>query len=206
MKKLFLTIALLIAVFFAPQVVLEANAQTSRDVVVVKKRNGQQRRTVRRRTRRKVRRRVTRRAHYAYRHLPRYRAVVKVAPKGAVVVKRNNVVYRYHDGLFYTSNKSGFIVTRPVVGIRVRILPAAHHRMVIANNTYYYYYGTFYIQKENEYEVTSAPEGAVVDALPDGYEVKNVDNTEYYVLDGVYYQEVETDEVESGVGYEVVSI
>jgi len=32
------------------------------------------------------------------------------------------------------------------------------------------------------------------------------DGSEYYELDGVYYQEVETDEIEGGVGYEVVNL
>ena len=57
-----------------------------------------------------------------------------------------------------------------------------------------------------EYEVVEAPEGALVDALPEGYEVEEIDGTEYYALDGVYYQEVETDELESSVGYEVVKV
>jgi hypothetical protein len=55
-----------------------------------------------------------------------------------------------------------------------------------------------------EYSVVEAPEGAVVDALPEGYEVEIIDGKEYYVLDDVYYAEVEADEFDDKIGYEVV--
>lgn len=187
-----------------PGSIEETKAQTERSVV--KKKNRKVRRRTRRRTRRRVRRRVTRRAHFAYRTLPRYRATVTVVPRGAVVVRRGGVSYHYHEGVFYRPKASAFVVVRPGVGVRVRVLPPARRRIVVVNQPYFYYYGTFYKQVDSEYEVVEAPEGALVDALPEGYEVKEIDGNEYYALDGVYYQEVETDELESGVGYEVVKI
>lgn len=201
MKKFMIMLILFTAGITAPGVVKETKAQ-----VVERKVERGQRRRVRRRTRRRVRRRVHRRAHLRYAHLPKYRAVVNVVPGGAVIVKKGGITYRYYSGVYYMPQGDVFVVARPVIGVRVATLPAARRKIIIANTTYYYYYGSFYVEKNNEYEVVEAPEGALVDALPDGYEVKEVDGTEYYVLDDVYYQEVETDELEDGVGYEVVKV
>ena len=197
-----IAIILITAGMTSPAAVENSQAQThvEKRVVYTKKRK------TRRRTRRRVRRRVTRRAHFAYRHLPRHRATVRVVPRGAVVVRRGGITYHYHEGIFYRPRASAFVVTRPAIGLGVQVLPPARTRIVVAKRTYFYYYGTFYIEKDGEYKVTGAPEGALVEALPDGYEVKEVEGTEYYVLDDVYYQEVETDELEPGVGYEVVKV
>ena len=204
MKKFLILIMLVTGGVAGPGNIEETKAQTERSVVKKKKRKV--RRRTRRRTKRRVRRRVTRRAHYAYRTLPRYRATVTVVPRGAVVVRRGGVSYRYYEGIYYRPRGSAFVVARPAIGIRVRALPPARMRVVVVNKPYFYYYGTFYKQVDSEYEVVEAPEGALVDALPEGYGVEDIDGTEYYALDDVYYQEVETDELESGVGYEVVKI
>jgi hypothetical protein len=99
-------------------------------------------------------------------------------------------------------------VVRPVPGIRIRVLPVGYRTVLVGPRHYYYYYGTFYSRVENngEYEVVDAPEGAIVDALPDGYEVKTVNDTEYYTIDDDFYAEVETDNIEGGVGYQVVKL
>ena len=162
----------------------------------------------RHRTAHKVHRRVTRRAHLHYHGLPLYRKPIAVVPTTAVVVSRDANRYHYHDGIFYRSDKTGFVVVRPARGIRVRVLPARHRRVVVGKRTYFYYYGVYYQKPANsdEHEVVDAPVGALVDALPEGYNVKEVDGTEYYEFEGDYYQEIESDEFESGVGYEVVKI
>ena len=151
---------------------------------------------------------VVRKAHVRYAHLPRWRSVVAVVPAGAVAIKANQVAYHYHDGVFYTPRNNGFVVVRPVRGVRVKVLPPGHRRIMVGPQPYFYYYGTFYRKADNsdEYETVDAPAGAVVDALPDGYEVKNVDGAEYYVLDGVQYAEVDAPEYDDKVGYEVVSM
>lgn len=186
----------------SPDVAYEAEAQRRKEQRLERAQDRRQKRRVRRR----VRRRVTRRAHMAYRALPRYRAIVRAVPAGAVVVRRNSMVYHYRDGIFYRPQNTQFVIVRPAIGVRVKMLPTARFRTVVAGRTYFYYYGTFYIKDNDEYEVVEAPEGALADALPDGYEVKEVDGTEYYFLDGIYYQEVETDETDDGLGYEVVKL
>jgi len=202
MKKFVIFLILFTGMAVTPEVVNKAQSQVRKEV----RENKRVKRKVRRKTRRRVRRRVTRRAHFAYRNLPRYRSTIKVVPRGAVMVRTNGISYHYLDGIYYRPNASAFVIARPRVGLRVRTLPAARRRILLNNNTYFYYYGTFYTQKDDEYEVVEAPEGALVNAIPEGYEVIEKDGTEYYELDGVYYQEVETDEIEGEVGYEVVRL
>ena len=151
---------------------------------------------------------VVRQAHVRYSTLPRWRTSLTVVPTGAVIIKTKTNPYYFDRGVYYAPRNNAYVVVRPAAGVRIRVLPVGYRRVVLGRNNYYYYYGTFYtkVHKHEEYETVDAPVGAVVDALPDGYEVKTIDGTEYYVLDDVYYAEVETDEVEDGVGYEVVKI
>jgi hypothetical protein len=95
-------------------------------------------------------------------------------------------------------------VVRPARGLRIRTLPMGYRPITIGPRNYYYYYGTYYVKSANDYVVVNPPVGAVIDALPNGYEVKSVDGNEYYYLDGVYYAEVDANEFQDGVGYQVV--
>lgn len=202
MKNLLILMLIFFLGVISPEAfVSKAEAQSTRREKTIKRKK---KRKVRRTTRRRVRRRVSRRAHVRYKRLPKYRTVVSAAPKTAVVVTHGTNSYRYNSGVFYKKNSRGFVVVRPVRGVRVKVLPKGHRRVVVANRNYYYYYGTFYTSSDQEYKVVDAPEGAVVDALPDGYEVVTKNDQEYYLLDGVHYQEVDTDEYEDKLGYEVV--
>ncbi|MCA6074048.1 DUF6515 family protein [Fulvivirga sedimenti] len=157
-----------------------------------------------RRVERRVHRRVSRRAHVRYAGLPVYRSTVTVLPSGAVHVKVRGNAYHYHNGIYYHAHGKSFTVVRPVAGVRVRVLPARAIALSHMGIRYHYYYGAFYVQKGDEYEVVDAPAGAVVDALPEGYTVKVIDDVEYYELDGVTYREVDAEEFEDGVGFEVI--
>jgi len=155
----------------------------------------------------KVHPRVVRRAHVRYTHLPRWGTVITNSPTGAVLISSKHGPYYFNNGVYYAQRRSGFTIVRPVPGIRIRVLPIGYRHMIIGTRPYYYYYGTFYTKADNnEYTVVDAPEGAIVDALPEGYEVKSIGDTEYYVLDGVYYAEVDTEEIEDGIGYQVVKM
>ena len=163
-------------------------------------------RRVERKVERRVHRRVTRRAHLKYAGLPAYRTRVTVLPSGAVRVKVSGTKYFYHSGIYYRHINNAYVVVRPNAGVRIHSLPSKAIRITVRNVRYHYYFGTFYIVKGNEFEVVDAPVGAVVDALPEGYEVTEVNGTELYSLDGVLYQEVDAEEFEDGVGYEVVKM
>jgi hypothetical protein len=152
--------------------------------------------------------RVVRRAHVRYAALPRWGAAVAMAPAGAVILGPQAAPYYYHSGIYYTRRANNYVIVRPARGIRMKVLPVGYRNVVVGPRHYYYYYGTFYAKAGNaqEYVVVDPPQGAIVDALPDGYEVKTVNDTEYYVLDGVYYAEVDSPDIEGGVGYEVVKM
>jgi hypothetical protein len=200
MIKLKIVVFVLVAVFLTVSAVSTSEAQRNRGKRAVK-RDVRVTRTVHRKV-------VVRKAHVRYAHLPRWRSVVAVAPAGSVVIRTRKVAYHYHNGIFYTPASKGFVIVRPVRGVRVKVLPVGYRKIVVGPRPYFYYYGTFYAQVDNsdEYETVDAPEGAVVDALPVGYEVRNIDGTEYYVLDDVYYAEVESTEFDDGIGYEVVDL
>jgi hypothetical protein len=152
--------------------------------------------------------RVVRRAHIRYAHLPKWGSVVTVLPNGAVVIKSRAHPYYFHNGVYYMRQNNRYTVVRPGAGIRIRVLPVGYRHVIIGPRHYYYYYWTFYSKIDNveEYEVVDAPEGAIVDALPDGYDVKTINGTEYYVLDGVKYAEVDAEDIDGGVGYEVMKL
>jgi hypothetical protein len=201
MSRIKITVVFLLAVFAFLSITLPAEAQRRRKKVVRKT-------TVVRTPNRVHHRVVVRRAHVRYHHLPRWGAVVTAAPAAAVVIRTRNTPFYFHDGIYYTPRNSNYVVVRPSPGIRIKVLPAGHRKVIVGPGSYYYYYGIFYAKADRDeaYEVVEAPEGAIVDALPEGYEIKTVNETEYYVLDDVYYAEVDAPEFEDGVGYEVVKI
>ncbi|MFH1320217.1 MAG: DUF6515 family protein [Bacteroidota bacterium] len=146
-------------------------------------------------------------AHYHYRHLPRRGAEVEKMDAATVSIAFKGMKLHYHTGIFYKpKGAASFVVVRPPMGIRIKVLPPEHRKIVIGPAVYFYYYGTFYKKTPNsdEYEVIDAPVGAEVDALPDGYETKTIDSEEYYELDDVYYKPKENEEGE--MIYEVVEI
>lgn len=201
MKKLKLATSFLL-LLFAVLAVQPADAQVRRRAKKVKvvKRNHV--------TVVKVHPRVNRRAHIRYAGLPRWGAVVATYPAGALLIRSAVHPFYFHNGIYYTARQNNYVVVRPALGLRIRVLPVGYRRIVVGPRPYFYYYGTFYSKADNseEYEVVDAPEGAIVDALPDGYEVKTIDGNEYYELDGVYYAEVDDSNFEDGVGYKVVKV
>lgn len=201
-KSKFIIVSVLIA-FILGSICESADAQARRRTRVAKTRRGTV--VVVHRPHRKV---VVRRAHVRYAGLPRWGSTVTVIPSQAVVIKARNTPHYFYNGIYYAPRNAGYVVVRPIAGIRIRVLPVGYRTVLVGSASYYYYYGTFYTRTADvteEYAVVDAPEGAVVDALPDGYEIKTIDDSEYYLLDGVYYAEVDAPEFEDGIGYEVVT-
>jgi len=148
---------------------------------------------------------VKRVAHHHYKHLPKRGVVVTSLPSGVVVVKHKGAKLHAHNGVFYKpKGAASFVVVRAPLGLRVKVVPPGHKRIMVRKRQYYYHYGTFYAKAPNsdEYEVVTAPVGAEVDAIPEGYDMEEIDGVVYYTMDDVKYQEKE-----SGNGdpvYEVV--
>ncbi len=137
--------------------------------------------------------RARRVAHVRYAHLPKRGARVTVV-SGARSIRFRKVNYRFHNGVFYKPVGSSLVVHRAPIGIRIKVLPTKHRRIIVGPRTYYYYYGTYYAKTPDtskdgdEYEVIDAPMGAEVDALPEGYTVETINGNDYYVLDSTYYE------------------
>ena len=135
-------------------------------------------------------------AHHHYRHLPKRGVVVKTLPTGAVVINHKGSKLHFHNGVFYKpKGVASFSVVRAPIGVRIKVLPVGHKKIVVGKRPYVYYYGTFYAKTNDSeiYEVVNAPIGAEVDALPEGYEMEEIDGVVYYTLDDVKYMEKDTD-------------
>ncbi len=131
---------------------------------------------------------VTRHIHKRYSHLPKRGAVIKVQ-KNYKLVKHGGINYHFHQGVYYKTKGSNFVVVNAPRGLRIKTLPSNHRVVVLGTKRYYYYYSTFYSNPTaNQYEVVDAPIGAEVDALPEGYDVVEVNGMEYYKLDNIYYE------------------
>lgn len=151
---------------------------------------------------------VGKKAQLRYSSFPRIGTEVIAVPAGAIAVNDSTTNYYYKAGIFYKQDKSGYIVTLPGPGLRLKGLPIGYRIIPVGEKNYYYYFGTFYrqVQNSDNYEVVAPPETAIVDGLPDGYIIKKVDDTEYYFLNGTYYAEVDAPKLEGKTGYEVVVI
>ncbi len=70
--------------------------------------------------------------------------VVKVLPRGHVVVHVGKVRYHYHAGVFYRPVRGGFVVVRAPVGAIVPVLPAGYRVVHVHGRVYYSHNGVYY--------------------------------------------------------------
>jgi len=131
--------------------------------------------------------RRTRVVHYHYRHLPRRGATIATINKSASNIHFRGVSYKVHSGVWYQTNGKNWVVVRTPLGVRLKVLPNGHKKILMGPKTYYYYYGTYYMKKDNEFEVVIPPIGTEIESLPDGYNTVNYQNNEYYEMDGIFY-------------------
>lgn len=155
-----------------------------------------------------IKQKVSKNAQLKYAAFPKIGFEMIAVPPGAITVGDSANTYFYKAGIYYVQNKTGFVVTLPVPGIRLKGLPIGYRRVPAGDKIYFYYFGTFYKQVENSdnYETIVPPETGVVDGLPNGYTIKKIDGTEYYFLNNAYYAEVNAPTIDGKTGYEVVSI
>ena len=151
---------------------------------------------------------VGKRAQDRYAELPKLGTVIASLPVRSVVVMKDSTSYYYKNGLYYLPHPKGFQLVLPPAGCRIHGLPIGYRRVRVGEKIYFYYFGTFYEQVGNSdnYEIIKGPDGAIVDALPDGYKIQKVDNVEYYLLGDTYYAEVDVQNKDYHIGYEVVTI
>ncbi|MDQ7041399.1 MAG: DUF6515 family protein [Rhodothermus sp.] len=70
--------------------------------------------------------------------------VVKVLPRGHMVVHVGKVRYHYHAGVFYRPVRGGFVVVRAPVGIIIPTLPPGHRVVHVHGRRYYHHNGVYY--------------------------------------------------------------
>ena len=151
---------------------------------------------------------VDRKAHLPYAALPKWGSLNTVIPEGAEIVSHGVDTFYYKNGIFYTKNPKGYVITNAAPGVRIHGLPFGYRIAMAKGKPYFYYYGTFYEQVNNTdyYETVIAPEEAIVDAIPLGYEIRKIEKEEYYFLGGTYYAQVPAPALKDKIGYEVVTI
>lgn len=141
--------------------------------------------------------------HVKYIDLPALRSFHTMLPDQAVKVSQKEEFLYYHNGIYYKSVNSGYLIVQPRSGILIHSLPVGHIKVKMGTSTYYYYYGTYYFKHEGCYVSTEPPNGIRIDALPEGYKTIKIDGKDYYILDGVYYKVVQ--EPDGRLSFQVVS-
>ena len=148
----------------------------------------------------------TPRGRVVYVHNRRAVRTARVLPPKAVIIHHRNFKYYYHEGVYYKLYKGRYIIVPPPRGLRIRVLPPHHTRIVIGPRVIFYAGGVFYQEQDgqtDEYEVIEPPVGTIIYNLPEDAEEVTVDGNPYYEYDGVLYQQVSTDEDKS---YEVACL
>ncbi|RKE03949.1 DUF6515 family protein [Marinifilum flexuosum] len=105
-------------------------------------------------------------------------------------IKHSKGVFYHANGIYYKKSTRGYKIVAAPVGIRVKVLPAKHVRIVLNGRNYFYHYGTYYIALGKRYEIVTPPVGIQVDNLPNGYKLITKNGRTFYVVDGVYYKRV----------------
>ena len=85
-----------------------------------------------------VRVKRTREVNYHYRHLPRRGSVVTTLHRSALTFTFGGVRYRFHSGVWYKPHGPKWIVVRPPLGLRIKVLPVGYRKVFMGSNIYYY--------------------------------------------------------------------
>ncbi len=122
---------------------------------------------------------------------PRHYRVIKILPNGHKRVVVKGVPYYYHQGVFYRSGASGYVVVNAPLGFRIGALPSGYSKIRIGNRQYFYHDGNYFRWNPDlkVYVVVNAPQGAAVAYLPDGHSRVSVDGETYYKFNGAYYRQ-----------------
>jgi hypothetical protein len=95
---------------------------------------------------------------------PRSRGTIMIhqLPHTHVTVNHSGVRFFYSNGVFYRRHPRGYVVVRPMIGLRVRSLPFGFTTLYFGAVPYYYYYGSYYTfdPRTREYVVCEKPNRA----------------------------------------------
>src|SRR3954470_3127936 len=100
-------------------------------------------------------------------YYPRVGYGVAVLPPGNIALTyRGGGRYFFHGGVWYAPGPTGYIVTRPPVGIIVPVLPPAYSTVYISGAPYYYANDIYYAPAPGGYAVAQPPADAPVAQTP----------------------------------------
>lgn len=71
-------------------------------------------------------------------------AVLNVLPPNHVRVQHHGETYYYHDGIYYLRQPHGYVVVRPVAGLRVASLPSGYVTVRRGRNPLYRFNDVYY--------------------------------------------------------------
>lgn len=118
--------------------------------------------------------------------------------EGYQTIRHNGRDYLYNGISFHVFNNGRYIPVIPPVGLRVRILPPDHMRIVIGRDIYFYHAGVFFAPYSNAFVIVEPPVGAVIYDLPiHAYKVK-IRGRIYYEWHGTLFRRIHT---RYGTGY-----
>jgi len=80
---------------------------------------------------------------------------LKKLPRKAVAISHRGVKYHFVNNRFYRWNNNSYIVTQPVIGLRLNYLPLGHKTVIIKGRKYYTLNNIYYIKRNNAFEVVS---------------------------------------------------
>ncbi|NOU59370.1 DUF6515 family protein [Marinifilum caeruleilacunae] len=127
--------------------------------------------------------------HKRYKRYPAKGTTVLYVNSGKRI-KHHKGVFYHANGIYYRKSTRGYKIVAAPVGVRVKVLPAKHVRIVLNGRNYFYHYGTYYIAVGKRYEVVAPPVGIQVDDLPNGYKLVSKKGRTFYVVDGVFYKRI----------------
>ncbi|WP_421918385.1 DUF6515 family protein [Marinifilum sp.] len=105
-------------------------------------------------------------------------------------VKHNKGIFYHANGIYYKKSTCGYKIVAAPIGVRLKVLPAKHVRIVLNGRHYFYHYGTYYISVGKKYEIVTPPVGIQVDDLPNGYKLVTKKGKTFYVVDKVFYERI----------------
>ena len=118
--------------------------------------------------------------------------------EGYQTIRHGGRDYLYNGRSFHLFNNGRYIPVIPPVGLRVKILPPDHIRIVIGRDIYFYHAGVFFAPYRNDFMIIEPPIGAVIYDLPfNAYKVK-IRGKIYYEWHGTLFRRIHT---RYGTGY-----
>ena len=117
--------------------------------------------------------------------------VIQTLPAGHIIYVHRKINYYAHNGLYYNKVGNTYALVPSPFGLRIKVLPPNHRKIMIVGKPHFYYMGTYYVASNNEYEVVEPVIGAIVPDLPEeNVEEITIEGEKLFEYDGYLYQSI----------------